>query len=155
MVDPENPCKGCFEMHTPRTDFFVICITRWEDLEGLQFQGCPVCLSWSLGRHGIEARTFHLGTWFDTAGRTQASSSNPGPVMHKMGWACKGRKASEPQFAQLCNTDELYTCYVISGSTVKSLHRRQVTNPVLLFLGSTSMSLCPREKLKLATSFLC
>lgn len=109
MEDPENPCKGCFETHTLRTDFFVIYIMRWEDLEGLQFQGCPVCLLWSLGRHGIEARTFHLGTWFDTAGRTQASSSNLGSVLHKMGWTCKGPKASEPQFAQLCNTDKLYT----------------------------------------------
>lgn len=77
-----------------------------------------MCLSWSLGRHRIEARTFHLGTWFDTAGRTQASSSNPGPVMYKMGWACKGRKASEPQFAQLCDTDELCTCRELTLSRV-------------------------------------
>lgn len=118
MVDPENPCKGYCETHTLRTDFSVIYVMRWEDLEGLQFQGCPVCLPWSLERHGIEARPFLLGTRFDTAGRAQASSSKPGPVMYTMGWACKGHKASEPQFAQLCNTGELYTCCELTLSQV-------------------------------------
>lgn len=65
------------------------------------FQGCSVCLPWSLGRHRIEVNAFHLGAWFDTAGRTQASCSNPGPAMHRMGWAWKGLEFSEPQFAQL------------------------------------------------------
>lgn len=118
MVDPENPCKGYCEKHTLRTDFSVIYVMKWEDLEGLQLQGCPVWLLWSLGRHGIEARTFHLGTWFDTAGRTQASSSNPGPVMYKMGWAYKGRKASESQFDQLCTRKKLYTCHELTLSQV-------------------------------------
>lgn len=61
MVDPENPCKGCFETHTLRTDFFVICITRWEDGRVCGFKAAQ-CVCHSLWEDtGLKLELFTWG----------------------------------------------------------------------------------------------
>lgn len=80
----------------------------WKSLEGLQLWGCLVYFPWFLGRHRIVANAFHVDTWFDTTGRTQALCAHLGlPCTVKMHCGCKDLNISEPQFAQLCDTDNL------------------------------------------------